>query len=238
MQAAYELTFALFAVYYVVGHRLWGQTLGKRLFRLRIQGTTRAVSVPGLLLRFVVKFWGPIAAMVMLHLQPGLALGGRRHPDGQGARQRACSAGRRSPSSTPNVEDLLALLSGAQPGAGHPLDGRAAVRVLRRQPPGPARPVRPHPGRLLHAQSARRPAAARRALTRSAGRAGCSDSAALRDRAPPVSPAPVSRWSPPTAWSPTLLAAAPARRPAGPVPAHVPGRDGARSAGTPATSCW
>jgi uncharacterized RDD family membrane protein YckC len=74
-RTAHEVAFALFAVYYVIGHRLWGQTLGKRLFRLRIQGTTRAVSVIGLLLRFVVKFWGPIAALVLWHLRPGAATG-------------------------------------------------------------------------------------------------------------------------------------------------------------------
>jgi uncharacterized RDD family membrane protein YckC len=66
---AHELAFAAFAFYYLVAHRLWGQTLGKRLFGLRIQGTTRAVSLLGLGLRFVVEFWGPIAALVMIHLQ-------------------------------------------------------------------------------------------------------------------------------------------------------------------------
>ncbi len=67
MRAAYEITFTLFGVYTVLGHRRWGQTLGKRLFRLSIQGTSRALTVPRLLLRFVVKFWGPLVAMLMLH---------------------------------------------------------------------------------------------------------------------------------------------------------------------------
>ena len=75
LQTAYELTFALFAIYTVVGHRKWGQTLGKRLFRLRIQGTSRAVTVPRLILRFLVKFWGPAAALVMLHLNLGWPFG-------------------------------------------------------------------------------------------------------------------------------------------------------------------
>jgi uncharacterized RDD family membrane protein YckC len=75
MQSAYELTFALFAIYTVIGHRRWGQTLGKRLFRLRIQGTGRALTVPRLILRFVVKFWGPAAALLMLRLRPGWPFG-------------------------------------------------------------------------------------------------------------------------------------------------------------------
>ena len=40
---------------------------------LRIQGTTRAVSVLGLSLRFMVEFWGPIIAVVMINLQLGAA---------------------------------------------------------------------------------------------------------------------------------------------------------------------
>ena len=63
--AAHQTAFGLFAIYYVLGHRLMGQTLGKRLFRMRIQGTTRPVSVLGLGLRFVVEFWGPIAALLL-----------------------------------------------------------------------------------------------------------------------------------------------------------------------------
>jgi uncharacterized RDD family membrane protein YckC len=68
MQAAYEITFALFGLYTVLSHHRWGQTLGKRLFRLRIQGTNRPVTTPRLAVRFLVKFWGPVAAMLMLHL--------------------------------------------------------------------------------------------------------------------------------------------------------------------------
>jgi uncharacterized RDD family membrane protein YckC len=55
---------ALWGLHYIIGHRYWGQTLGKRLFRLRIQGSTRAISVPGLSLRFFVTLWGPILAAV------------------------------------------------------------------------------------------------------------------------------------------------------------------------------
>jgi uncharacterized RDD family membrane protein YckC len=75
MQAAYEITFALFGLYTVLGHRLWGQTLGKRLFRLRIQGISRAVTLPRLLLRFVIKFWGPLLAMLMVHVSLGWPFG-------------------------------------------------------------------------------------------------------------------------------------------------------------------
>ena len=56
------LALLLWAVHYVLGHRYWGQTAGKRLFRLRIQGSTRAISLPGLALRFFVTLWGPILA--------------------------------------------------------------------------------------------------------------------------------------------------------------------------------
>jgi uncharacterized RDD family membrane protein YckC len=75
MQSAYEITFGLFALYTVLGHRLLGQTLGKRLFRLRVQGVGRAVTVPRLLLRFVIKFWGPLAAMLMVHVSLGWPFG-------------------------------------------------------------------------------------------------------------------------------------------------------------------
>jgi uncharacterized RDD family membrane protein YckC len=70
-QAATQIWLVLFGVYYVVTHRLWGKTLGKRLLGLRIVGTTRRVRVPGLLLRFVVEFWGPLVALVMISLQLG-----------------------------------------------------------------------------------------------------------------------------------------------------------------------
>jgi uncharacterized RDD family membrane protein YckC len=73
VRLAHQIGFALFAAYYVVSHRVWGKTLGKRLIGLRIQGTTRPVSVPGLLLRFVVEFWGPLTAAVMINFQIGAA---------------------------------------------------------------------------------------------------------------------------------------------------------------------
>jgi uncharacterized RDD family membrane protein YckC len=71
---AHQAALVLFAVYYVICHRLWGKTLGKRLLGLRIQGTTRAVSVPGLCLRFLVELWGPLTAAVMINLQLDAAL--------------------------------------------------------------------------------------------------------------------------------------------------------------------
>jgi len=61
----HQIALLLFAVYYVVCHRVWGKTLGKKLVGLRIQGTKRAVNVPGLVLRFVVAFWGPLTAAMM-----------------------------------------------------------------------------------------------------------------------------------------------------------------------------
>jgi len=54
-----------------VSHRLWGKTVGKRLLGLHVVGTTRRVRVPGLLLRFVVQFWGPLVALTMISLQIG-----------------------------------------------------------------------------------------------------------------------------------------------------------------------
>jgi uncharacterized RDD family membrane protein YckC len=62
---AHPLALLLFAAYYVVGHRFWGKTVGKRLLRLRIQGTNRPVTIPGLALRFVVEFWAPLTAALM-----------------------------------------------------------------------------------------------------------------------------------------------------------------------------
>lgn len=68
-----QIGFLLFGIYYIVAHRTWGRTLGKRLLGLRIQGTTRAVSVLGIASRFMVEFWGPIVAVVMINLQLGAA---------------------------------------------------------------------------------------------------------------------------------------------------------------------
>jgi uncharacterized RDD family membrane protein YckC/predicted Ser/Thr protein kinase len=68
---ANEVGLLLFGIYYVLTQRLWGRTLGKRLFGLRLQGTTRAVSTGGLVLRFLVEFWGPIIAIFMVHLHLG-----------------------------------------------------------------------------------------------------------------------------------------------------------------------
>jgi uncharacterized RDD family membrane protein YckC len=67
---------AAFAAYYVVTHRLWGKTLGKRLLRLRIQGTTHPITVPGLALRFTVELWGPLAAALLFgpRLGPHIAM--------------------------------------------------------------------------------------------------------------------------------------------------------------------
>ncbi len=110
-RTAHEVSFGLFAIYYVLGHRLWGQTLGKRMFRLRIQGTTRAVSIPGLLLRFAVKFWGPIAAMVLWHLHPSAATGA---DDIRLIKERVNEmfGWEEIPLLDSGAEDLLALLSG------------------------------------------------------------------------------------------------------------------------------
>jgi uncharacterized RDD family membrane protein YckC len=63
---AHQLALLVFGTYYIVTHRLWGRSLGKRLLGLRIQGTKRAVSVGRLTLRFLVEFWGPITAAIVL----------------------------------------------------------------------------------------------------------------------------------------------------------------------------
>lgn len=70
-QTATEIWLALFGTYYVLSHRLWGKTLGKRLLGLHVVGTTRRVHVLGLVLRFVVEFWGPLAALAIISLQLG-----------------------------------------------------------------------------------------------------------------------------------------------------------------------
>lgn len=61
----------LLAAYSVLTHRLWGRTLGKRLLGLQLVGTTRRITVPRLLLRFVVQFWGPLVALFAISLQWG-----------------------------------------------------------------------------------------------------------------------------------------------------------------------
>jgi uncharacterized RDD family membrane protein YckC len=72
-QAAAGIWLALFGTYYVVCHRLWGRTVGKRLLGLRIVGTTRRVRVQGLVLRFAITFWGPLVALAVIALQLGAA---------------------------------------------------------------------------------------------------------------------------------------------------------------------
>jgi uncharacterized RDD family membrane protein YckC len=70
-QAAMQMWLLSFGSYYIITHRLWGRTLGKRLLGLQLVGTTRRVRVPGLLLRFAVEFWGPIVALATISLQRG-----------------------------------------------------------------------------------------------------------------------------------------------------------------------
>jgi uncharacterized RDD family membrane protein YckC len=70
-RVALPVGLAAFALYYVVAHRFWARTVGKRLLRLRIQGTTRPVTVPGLTLRFAVELWAPLAAVALLMLGRG-----------------------------------------------------------------------------------------------------------------------------------------------------------------------
>jgi uncharacterized RDD family membrane protein YckC len=73
-RAAAQIWLLLFGAYYVVSHRWWGKTVGKRLLGLRIVGTTRPVRVPNLLLRFAVEFWGPLVALAIIGLQWGAAV--------------------------------------------------------------------------------------------------------------------------------------------------------------------
>jgi uncharacterized RDD family membrane protein YckC len=72
--AAAQIGLLLFCAYYVIAHRLWGKTIGKRLLGLRIVGTTRAVRVANLMLRFAVEFWGPLVALAIISLQWGAAV--------------------------------------------------------------------------------------------------------------------------------------------------------------------
>jgi len=71
--AATQIGLLLFGVYYVLSHRFWGRTIGKRLLGLRIVGTTRPVRVSNLLLRFAVEFWGPLVVLAIIGLQWGAA---------------------------------------------------------------------------------------------------------------------------------------------------------------------
>jgi hypothetical protein len=71
-RGAVALGLAAWAGHYLVGHRVWGKTLGKRLFRLRIQGSTRAVNGLGLALRFALTLWGPLAAVGLTAARVGV----------------------------------------------------------------------------------------------------------------------------------------------------------------------
>lgn len=65
----------LLGTYYIVCHRFWQRTVGKRMLGLKLQGTDRAVTLPRLLLRFVVEFWAPLMAGAMISLEIGSASG-------------------------------------------------------------------------------------------------------------------------------------------------------------------
>ncbi len=68
--AALTLASVAFAAHFLAGHRLWGQSLGKRLLRLRIEGIKRAISVPRLSVRLLALTWGPAVAGALLLARP------------------------------------------------------------------------------------------------------------------------------------------------------------------------
>lgn len=69
------MALTVLATYYLVSHRVWQRTIGKRMLNLKLQGTDRAVTLPRLVLRFAVEFWAPIMAVAMVSLQMGAASG-------------------------------------------------------------------------------------------------------------------------------------------------------------------
>jgi uncharacterized RDD family membrane protein YckC/tRNA A-37 threonylcarbamoyl transferase component Bud32 len=111
---AFELAFGAFALYYVLAHRFGSQTLGKRLFRMRIQGTTRPVSTLGLVLRFAVEFWGPIAALLLWQMEPEQS-GPRGATEIRAVKERINEflGWEEVPLLDKGAEELLALVTGA-----------------------------------------------------------------------------------------------------------------------------
>jgi uncharacterized RDD family membrane protein YckC len=61
----------MYFLYYVLSHWLWGATIGKRAMNLRLQGAHHALSLPRILIRFVVQLWGPLVAAAMVAFQVG-----------------------------------------------------------------------------------------------------------------------------------------------------------------------
>jgi eukaryotic-like serine/threonine-protein kinase len=103
-RAAAPIWLVLFGTYYVLSHRLWGKTLGKRLLGLRIVGTTRAVRASNLLLRFAVEFWGPLVALAIISLQWAAAV------DLESAKLASAVAGAEAPLWNRGTEALLRML--------------------------------------------------------------------------------------------------------------------------------
>lgn len=66
---ATQMAILLYFLYYVGMHRAWGATIGKRAMNLRLQGSTHAVSIFRLVVRFLVQLWGPLVAAAMVALQ-------------------------------------------------------------------------------------------------------------------------------------------------------------------------
>jgi len=58
-------------LYYTLTHWIWGATIGKRAMNLRLQGAHHALSMPRILLRFVIQLWGPLVAAAMVAFQVG-----------------------------------------------------------------------------------------------------------------------------------------------------------------------
>ncbi len=70
---ANQFGMVLFGLYCVIAHKRWKRTLGKQLLGLRLQGTHRSLTWGSLTARFLVEFWGPIVATLMINLQLGAA---------------------------------------------------------------------------------------------------------------------------------------------------------------------
>jgi uncharacterized RDD family membrane protein YckC len=70
--SALALAFLLWGTHAVIGQALFGQTLGKRLMRLRLQGSTRPINVRSLTVRFFATLWGPILAAAVTLLEFGV----------------------------------------------------------------------------------------------------------------------------------------------------------------------
>lgn len=69
----HQLGFAVFAVYWIAAHKLTRQSFGKRLCGIQVQRARGGLGWGRVAARFLVQFWGLIAAVALIDLGLGLS---------------------------------------------------------------------------------------------------------------------------------------------------------------------